>query len=422
MRENTAGQGIPISQDNWGPGYQLFQFIKKMLSQRGPEGATPVLRVGSHLVILFVALGVLVVSRLQLPALDIVEAPPATVEEVIGQESDVVPELAAEVTTAEVYGLTRAPVPITLIPERARINVITHTVVPGDTLYGISQKYKLNAETIMFSNGLEKNPDLLRLGQQLAILPVNGILHTVAKNETLDKIAKTYKVTAEAIVTYPLNHLDAKAPQIAVGQKIIVPGAKKEIPQIATVYRGTAPAGAKVGTGKLIWPTSGSLTQAYKPYHRALDLARSVGTPVKAADNGYIVVAGWSNAGYGNYIVVDHGNGLQTLYGHLSRIFVRPGDVVTRGAVIGNMGNTGNSTGPHLHFEVIKRGVKINPRTYLPNIGAIGARHFQSAGHLYATGTPPTAPSPEPRCTAHRYRTPSVAPCTLLTPCPVCLC
>ena len=195
---------------------------------------------------------------------------------------------------------------------------------------------------------------------------MDGILHTVAKNETLDKIAKTYKVTTEAIVTYPLNHLDAKNPQIAVGQKVIVPGAKKEIPQVATIYRGTAPAGAQKGTGKLIWPTSGSLTQAYKPLHRALDLARAVGTPVKAADNGYVVVAGWSNAGYGNYIVIDHGNGLQTLYAHLSRIYVRPGDIVTRGAAIGNMGNTGNSTGPHLHFEVIKSGVRVNPRNYLP--------------------------------------------------------
>lgn len=365
MREDIAGQRIPVSQDNWGPGYQLFQSIKNLLSQRGPEGATPVLRVGSHLVILVVALGVLIVSRLQLPALDLAEALPTT-QEVINQAYGVEPEIAAEVTTAEVFGLTRAAVPITKIPERPRIDVMTHTVVAGDTLYGIAKKYKLSAETIMFSNGLEKNPDLLRLGQHLVILPLDGILHTVAAKETLDKIAKTYKVKTEAIVSYSLNHLDPKNPQIAVGQKIIVPGAKKEIPQIATVYRGTAPAGAKMGSGRLIWPTSGSLTQPYKPLHRALDLARAIGTPIKAADNGYIVVAGWSNAGYGNYVVIDHGNGLQTLYGHLSRIFVRPGDVVTRGAVIGNMGTTGNSTGPHLHFEVIKRGVRVNPRSYLP--------------------------------------------------------
>ena len=103
-----------------------------------------------------------------MPELDIAEAPATTVEEVVGQEYGVEPEMAAEVTTAEVFGLTRAAVPITLIPERPRVDVITHTVVAGDTLYGIAKRYKLAAESIMFSNGLEKNPDLLRLGQHLA--------------------------------------------------------------------------------------------------------------------------------------------------------------------------------------------------------------------------------------------------------------
>jgi murein DD-endopeptidase MepM/ murein hydrolase activator NlpD len=365
MREETAGSPGPVLQDSWGPGYNLFRSIKNMLSQRGPEGATPVLRVGSHVVILLVALGVLLISRLELPALDIAEEGAATIE-VVDQEYSTDPEMAGEVTSAEVFGLTREAVPITLIPERPRVDIAEHTVVAGDTLYGIAKKYSLSAETIMFANGLEKNPDLLRLGQKLVILPVNGILHTVAAKDTLDKIAKSYKVKPEAIVGFELNHLDTKNPQIAVGQKLLVPGGKKEIPQVATVYRGTAPKGAKTGTGKLIWPTSGSLTQAFKPLHRALDIARGIGTPIKAADNGYVVTAGWSNVGYGNYIVLDHGNGVQTLYGHLSRIFVKPGDVVTRGAIIGNMGSTGNSTGPHLHFEVIKRGVRVNPRGYLP--------------------------------------------------------
>ncbi len=99
--------------------------------------------------------------------------------------------------------LVRAPVPITLIPERSRLDVVTHTVTAGDTLYGIAQRYKLNAETIMFSNGLEKNPDLLRLGQQLIILPLNGIYHTVGPKDTIQSIAKAYKVTPEAIIQYP---------------------------------------------------------------------------------------------------------------------------------------------------------------------------------------------------------------------------
>jgi murein DD-endopeptidase MepM/ murein hydrolase activator NlpD len=365
MREDIAGKPPAAPRNDWGPGYELFRSIQNLFSQRGPDGSTPVLRVGSHLVILFVALGVLVLSRVQLPDIEILEETPAITEE-IGQEYGVEPQMAAEVTTAEVFGLSRAAVPITIIPERPREDVVEYTVVAGDTLYGIAKKFKLNAETIMFSNGLEKNPDLLRLGQKLVILPQDGILHTVAAKETLDKIAKDYKVTAEAILNYPLNKFDASNPQIAVGQKVIVPGARKEIPQVATVYRGSAPKGATIGTGRMIWPASGSLTQGYKPLHRALDLARSVGTPIKAADNGYVVVAGWSNVGYGNYVVIDHGNGIQTLYAHLSRVFVKPGNVVTRGAVIGNMGSTGNSTGPHLHFEVIKRGVRVNPRSFLP--------------------------------------------------------
>ena len=366
MREHMARKSPAVApEDSGDPGISSSSPYRICSPSAGPTAPRRFLRVGSHLVILFVALGVLALSRVQLPAIEIIEEAPAITEE-IGQEYGVEPEMAAEVTTAEVFGLSRAAVPITIIPERPREDVVEYTVVAGDTLYGIAKKFKLNAESIMFSNGLEKNPDLLRLGQKLVILPQDGILHTVGAKETLDKIAKDYKVTAEAILNYPLNKFDAKNPTIAAGQKIIVPGAKKEIPQIATVYRGSAPKGAKIGTGRLIWPTSGSLTQAYKPYHRALDLAHGVGTPIKVADNGYVVVAGWSNVGYGNYIVVDHGNGLQTLYAHLSRIFVKPGNVVTRGAVIGNMGNTGNSTGPHLHFEVIKRGVKVNPRSFLP--------------------------------------------------------
>ncbi len=353
MRDDLAEQRSPVVRNDWGPGYTFFASIQRSLAQRGPEGATPILRVGSHLAILLVAVGVLLVSQLQLPTLVIPEEAPTT-EQVILQADVLAPEVESEVTTAEAYALTRAAVPITIIPERPRVDIITHTVSAGDTLYGIAKKYKLSAETIMFSNGLEKNPDLLRLGQPLAILPIDGILHTMGPKDTLASIAKTYKVKVEDIVSYPLNRLDAQNPLVAAGQKVVVPGGKKEIPQVATIYRGTAPAGAKKGDGRFVWPASGALTQGYKPLHRAIDIARAVGTPIKAADNGYIVVAGWSNAGYGNYIVVDHGNGYQTLYAHLSRIFVRPGDIVTQGATIGNMGNTGNSTGPHLHFELIK--------------------------------------------------------------------
>jgi len=126
------------------------------------------------------------------------------------------------------------------------------------------------------------------------------------------------------------------------------------------------PAGAKRGSGRFVWPTAGYVTQGYKRYHLALDIARAIGTPVKAADNGFVVAAGWGNDGYGNNIVIDHGNGYQTQYAHLNRIYVKVGQAVGKGTEIGQMGSTGRSTGPHLHFEVRKNGVRVNPLSFLP--------------------------------------------------------
>jgi murein DD-endopeptidase MepM/ murein hydrolase activator NlpD len=374
-RDNTPG----VPPDEWGPGYNLWQSMLSLLAQRGPEGTTSLVRIGSHLIILLVAVAVLVVSRIELPRWDISEAPPdattGLAEQIIipedGTQSDGGLEvfgeapLVAEANPADTFALTREAVPITLIPERPRTDVITYTVVAGDTLYGIAKRYKLAAETIMFANGLEQNPDLLRLGQALVILPADGIYHTVGKNDTLEKIAKAYKVKPDVILQYPLNHLDPNSLALAPGQKLIVPGGIKELPKpVVQVYK--APAGSKRGSGRFVWPTSGYVTQAYKPLHRALDIARAKGTPVKAADSGTVVFAGWSNTGYGYNIVIDHGNGFQTRYAHLSRILVQRGQAVAKGAQIGNMGSTGRSTGPHLHFEVMKGGVPVNPVGYLP--------------------------------------------------------
>jgi murein DD-endopeptidase MepM/ murein hydrolase activator NlpD len=369
MRDDiVTDQETPVAPTEWGPGYQLWQSVSSWLSERGPEGTTSLVRMASHLVIILIAVAVLWISRQQLPRLDIPEATVAeTPAENLAEEDLTIISPSDAAATEEGLALVRAAVPITLIPERQRIDVITHTVKSGDTLYGIAQKYKLSAETLMFANGLETNPDLLRLGQQLTILPTNGILHTVKKGDTLEKLAKTYKVNTSSIINSPLNDLDQRNPAIAVGQKLFVPGGYKAIPiKSVQVYKGPIPAGAKRGSGRFVWPTAGYVTQGYKRYHLALDIARAVGTPVKAADNGYVVAAGWSNDGYGNNIVIDHGNGYQTQYAHLNRIYVKVGQAVGKGTEIGQMGSTGRSTGPHLHFEVRKNGVRVNPLSFLP--------------------------------------------------------
>ena len=371
MRGDSKQSEQTPSAEEWGPGYRLWQSILALLGQRGPEGTTSVVRLGSHLAILLVAVLVLAISRVRLPQWDITSAAPEVSDEALAQEALALANTGnaenALPSESEAIGLVRAPVPFTLIPERPRLDIITHTVGAGDTLYGISQKYKLSAETVVFANkSLEMNPDLLRVGQALKILPVDGIYHTVVKGDTVEKIAKTYKVQPQAIISYAWNKLDPRNPTLTVGQSVIVPGGKKVLPvQRAQVYTGPVPAGAKVGSGIFVWPTSGYITQGYKRLHPALDIALAIGTPVKAADSGYVVRAGWSNDGYGNFIVINHGNGFQTLYAHLDKIYVTIGDVVGQGTVIGAMGTTGRSTGPHLHFEIHKNGVKLNPQSFL---------------------------------------------------------
>jgi murein DD-endopeptidase MepM/ murein hydrolase activator NlpD len=298
-----------------------------------------------------------------LPAWEIAQAqteqPPA--------QSEAEPPVAFEANPAGATTLVRAAVPLTLIPERPRIEIITHTVQTGDTLYDIAEKYGISAETVMWANNMELNPDLLRLDQELVILPVSGVYHTVQAGDTLETIAKKYKTDVASILNFELNGLNAKNPQLVTGQKLVVPGGSKPpVVRQVQVYSGPIPANAKKGTGRFVWPTSGSITTPFKPLHQAIDIGSWTGAPVKASDSGYIVIAGWSNVGYGYYLVIDHGNGFQTLYAHLSRYFVAAGDSVAQGTIIGLVGSTGNSTGPHLHFELIQNGIRRNPFGFLP--------------------------------------------------------
>ncbi len=131
-------------------------------------------------------------------------------------------------------------------------------------------------------------------------------------------------------------------------------------------YSQSAPGGVLSGTQVLGWPTNGTITQRSWFCHHAIDVANDEGTSIYAADSGYVVKAGWDNSGYGRMVLIDHGNGVQTLYAHMSSFNVSAGNSVAKGARIGSMGNTGHSTNPHLHFEVRVGGQRRDPLDYLP--------------------------------------------------------
>lgn len=292
--------------------------------------------------------------------------------------------------TALSRGIHRAAVIHTTIPTRSRVEVLTYTVELGDSLFAIADNFGLKPETILWGNfdTLQDNPHTLQPGQQLNILPVNGTYHQWREGESLYKVAEYYGVEALDIVQYPGNNLDIydfdlDNPSFEVGQMLIVPGGERELvdygppaitrnnPAIASTYGpghcGTIYTGA-VGVGYFLWPTTERWLSGYDynpNIHPAIDIAGSIGNQVWAADSGVVVYSGWSNYGYGNLVVIDHGNGWQTLYAHLNNIFVGCGQSVFQGDVIGGLGTTGNSSGPHLHFEMIYSGAKVNPWDFL---------------------------------------------------------
>ncbi|NLT74448.1 MAG: peptidoglycan DD-metalloendopeptidase family protein [Chloroflexi bacterium] len=249
-----------------------------------------------------------------------------------------------------------------------RTTVTVYTVQAGDTLLQIAQQFGLQGTTILYANeSLAGQNDTLSIGQELYILPVDGAYHTVAQGESLESIAAKYKVESDEVALYPGNSL-TEPYTLTAGQKLIIPGGVKPyVPKQVQTYPsvGTATQSGVTGTGQLAWPMSGRLSQGYWQGHRAIDIAASRGTPIMAADGG-TVVAAHTATGYGRMVVVDHGNGYQTLYAHMDAFFVEVGQAVEKGDLLGKCGSTGNSTGPHLHFEVRSGGSLLNPFNFLP--------------------------------------------------------
>lgn len=269
------------------------------------------------------------------------------------------------------------------IPKTTRTKKIIHTIVEGDTLSTIAEKYGISVNTLLWANNLTLK-SVLKPGNSLIILPVTGVSHIVKKGETLAAISKKYGVEAHKIQEF--NGLNDNGTLI-VGEEIIIPNGV--MPQIVVpknpIYASSKPTvdinklfttpssekistivkGSASGYGTMHWPTSWRvITQYYKPNHHGLDIGGNLQSPIYAAEAGVVEWAGWKT-GYGNCYIINHGNGVKTLYAHLSKYIAQQGQQVARGETIGIMGSTGWSTGPHLHFEVQINGQKLNPLNYI---------------------------------------------------------
>ncbi|OHA58873.1 MAG: hypothetical protein A2571_00630 [Candidatus Vogelbacteria bacterium RIFOXYD1_FULL_44_32] len=250
------------------------------------------------------------------------------------------------------------------IPKNDQIS--TYTVKSGDTLSEIADMYGVSVNTIMWANNIKKTSAIAE-GDVLVILPISGVRHMVKSGDTIAKIAKLYGADAEEIGSY--NGLEQNA-SLKIGEEIIVPHGElpllKKNPTTPGKKDGSSPSTAnKYATlptyaGYFIRPMVGGLKTQGIHGNNGVDLANTTGAELYAAAAGTVIVArtgGW-NGGYGNYVVISHDNGTQTLYGHMLDVAVAPGQVVVQGQTIGRLGSSGNSTGPHIHFEI--RGAR-NP-------------------------------------------------------------
>jgi len=296
--------------------------------------------------------------------------------------------------------LNRVPQPFTIVPNRQRDEVVSYTVQSGDTVFDLADRFGLNMETIFWANSetLQDNVHLLVPGVEIFVLPTNGVYYRATGEETIAEIAQKFYADPNDILDDRYNELPGDSDESFVpplGMRLVIPGGEREAidfswaapaPESASAPGGEssqrvlfAPGhpgscniavGGGAGTGAWGLPVSNySLTRGYFYGHNGVDLASAIGEPVYAADSGIVVFAGWNDWGYGNLVAINHGTGgWTTLYAHLNSVTVGCGQTVSRGTQIGTMGSTGNSSGPHLHFEM-RWGLGLSPDNPAAYIG-----------------------------------------------------
>lgn len=265
------------------------------------------------------------------------------------------------------------------IPSPTRSENIDYFIQAGDTLGAIAEKFDITVNTILWANNLTWS-STIKPGAKLVILPSSGIDHDVIKGENLTNIAKKYQANVDKIIVF--NNL-TNISDIKSGDVIFIPEGIKPT-KVVSSYKAPAvsskpktkaenifsdedlPSASDLSINtKFLWPLlSHRITQYFSWRHTGLDIGDKVGNPIYATDDGKVERSGWSK-GYGYNVVINHGNGLQTLYGHASQLLVKDGETVSRGQVIALIGSTGWSTGPHLHLEVRVNGVRKNPISYI---------------------------------------------------------
>lgn len=263
----------------------------------------------------------------------------------------------------------------------------SYTIRAEDTLLSVAVEMGMDLEEMscLLTPRFTWN-DPLVIGDTLVVPETPFACHQVEADETLAAIAEAYNVSAEIILAEAWNGLDEEviagrnlriplspSADPARGKLVLPDGWSHAKPQPVTpgplprpAEPDSLPADWPYGSGEFAWPVYGWLTQGYRVGHSAIDIAAFQGTPVTAADRGVVIRAGWSTVGYGQFVVIDHNIDYITLYAHLSEIYVEEGQIVGKGQLIGRVGSTGNSTGPHLHFEIRDFGTRVDPLTLLP--------------------------------------------------------